>query len=131
MASMGQLMAGIAHEINNPVNFISIGIEGLDKNFMVYKRVLEAYEALEAKDNLSEKLAHIEEIKADNEFGDVKIHVSDLMSDIKLGADRTADIVKSLRNFSRADSEGLKQANIHELLDNTATIIRNQCVISY
>ncbi len=126
MASLGQLTAGIAHEINNPVNFITIGIMGLEKNFDVYKKVMSVYESITTNDDIEAILLQVQEIKKEYEFDEVKAYVEQLMADIKLGAEKTAEIVKGLRNFSRIDEAVQKNAFIHECLESTLTIINNK-----
>ena len=126
MASLGQLTAGIAHEINNPINFISIGITGLKKNFESFLKVVEKYEAIECEENIHEKLAEIKELKKETRYGEVKEFILGLMDDIRLGADRTSEIIKGLRSFSRLNEAEQKDANIHEGLDATLVLLRSK-----
>ncbi|HBH23189.1 MAG TPA: hypothetical protein DDY13_07165 [Cytophagales bacterium] len=126
MASLGQLTAGIAHEINNPVNFISIGLLGLEKNFEIYKKIFKAYEDLDTSRDFKKQLDEINKIKEEYEFGEVRQYVENLIQDVRMGADRTAEIIKGLRNFSRIDEAIQKNANIHDCIDNTITIVKNQ-----
>jgi signal transduction histidine kinase len=126
MASLGQLTAGIAHEINNPVNFISIGITGLEKNFKSFMKVIEKYESIAADSNVSDVLKEIESLKQSIEYGEVKGFIQGLMGDIKLGADRAAEIVQGLRAFSRLNEAEYKAADIHEGLDATLVLLRTR-----
>ncbi len=125
MASLGQLTAGIAHEINNPINFVYAGIGSLKTNIQDLIEVLENYEEVDAQ-NVEEKLKEIMELKEDMEFEEVLEEVNELTESIKRGAERTAEIVKGLRTFSRLDEDDIKMADMHENLDATLSILRNQ-----
>jgi signal transduction histidine kinase len=125
MASLGQLTAGIAHEINNPINFISIGIKGLEKNFKSFMKVIDKYESI-SENNVEQVIQDIESIKKDIQYGEVKGFIMGLMDDIKLGADRAAEIIQGLRSFSRLNEAEYKAADIHEGLDATLVLLRTK-----
>jgi signal transduction histidine kinase len=126
MASLGQLTAGVAHEINNPINFVSAGIDSLAANYDDLSILLEKYTALNpAQDNTS-LLEEVERLKKDLELDYLLEEFPQLLNSIKSGASRTTEIVKSLRNFTRLDEESLKLADIHEGLDSTLVILKSQ-----
>jgi len=124
MASLGQLTAGIAHEINNPINFVSAGVKNLIRNFEEAKEVMDTYlnpdaDTDEVAQQLSEKRRRQQILEI---FEDSAI----LFKSIQNGVDRTISIVKSLRNFSRLDEGEVKAVDLHEGLDSTLEILQNQ-----
>jgi signal transduction histidine kinase len=125
MASLGQLVAGIAHEINNPVNFISAGVESLSTNLDEIKQVLDIYHKINSE-NVSEKLEEIEELKEKVEYKEAIREINKLIESIKNGTNRTTEIVRGLRTFSRLDEDILKMADIHEGLDSTLILLHNK-----
>ena len=125
MAGLGQLTAGIAHEINNPINFVSANIKPLRRDFADIKEVLEKYGEIEGKESVEDKLEEIKELIEDIDLDYVLGEVDELLDDIANGASRTAEIVKELRDFSRLDEDNVKKANLEEGLDSTLSILRN------
>ena len=125
MASLGQLVAGIAHEINNPVNFISAGVDSLNANLEEIVQVLDVYHSITPK-NVETKLKEIEELKDKIEYKEAIGEIDKLISSIKNGTKRTTDIVKGLRTFSRMDDDIVNTADIHEGLDSTLILLHNR-----
>ncbi|MBN2523587.1 MAG: GHKL domain-containing protein [Bacteroidales bacterium] len=125
MASLGQLVAGIAHEINNPVNFISAGVESLSMNLEEIGQVLERYNRITAS-NVKEKLKEINELKQNIEYKEAIREINKLIDSIKNGVNRTTEIVKGLRTFSRLDEDVLKTTDIHEGINSTLILLHNK-----
>lgn len=125
MASLGQLVAGIAHEINNPVNFISAGVDSLSTNLEEIRQVLDIYHKVTSA-NVKEKLKEIEELKVKVEYKEAIREINKLIESIKNGTNRTTEIVRGLRTFSRLDEDILKMADIHEGLDSTLILLHNK-----
>ena len=125
MASIGQLVAGIAHEINNPVTFISAGVDSLNANLQEVKQVLDIYHTINP-DNAEEKLKEIEKLKEEIEYQETVSEIDKLIDSVRTGSERTAEIVKGLRTFSRLDEDVLKSADIHEGLDSSLILLRNK-----
>jgi signal transduction histidine kinase len=121
MVGLSQLVAGIAHEINNPVNFIHGNLNHL-RNY--YREILSLIELCQ---QYKEKLPPTIQAYADSI--DVDFMASDipkLINSMQMGTTRVAEIVLSLRNFSRLDEAEIKQVDIHEGLDSTLMILQSQ-----
>ena len=124
MASLGQLTAGIAHEINNPINFVSVGVKNLMRNFEEAKQVMDAYlNPNAAPDQVAQQIAEKQRRQQILEVFEDSEH---LFKSIQNGVERTISIVKSLRNFSRLDEGDLKYVDLHEGLDSTLEILQSQ-----
>ena len=121
MASLGQLVAGIAHEINNPVNFISANITPLKNYIGNLKQFILDYTQMNPLD--AARQAEIERLKHALDFDFLMADLDDLIQDIAAGAGRIKQIVQDLRNFSRLDEAELKTINLHESLDATLNLL--------
>ena len=125
MASLGQLSAGIAHEINNPITFISSGVEALNQNIDEILLVTKKYDEI-TSENVSEKLSEVRKLKSEVFYEELIEETADLLKAVESGAKRTAEIVKGLRIFSRLDKDVLHIADVHELLEATLIILKDQ-----
>ena len=125
MAGLGQLTAGIAHEINNPINFINSNIPPLRRNLQDMVEVLGDFRSMKENTGGSELKAVNE--KCDKLGLDESIAELDgMIASIDEGARRTAEIVKGLRNFSRLDEDAVKKADINEGIRSTIGLLSPQ-----
>jgi len=127
MASIGVLTAGIAHEINNPVNFIYTGVNSLEKDFEDIDTVLREFKKLTPETiNLNEEIKKIQKLKNKYYFNDAYSAIKETIKDIKIGAERTVEIIKSLRKFSSGSSGEWILANVHEGIDSSLLLLKNK-----
>ncbi|MFK8182127.1 MAG: sensor histidine kinase [Phormidesmis sp.] len=117
MSSLGQLVAGIAHEINNPVNFIHGNLQYAESYFKDLLEIIALYQAQGNDNELIREKA--QEIELDFLAEDVV----KMMKSMQMGTERIREIVLSLRNFSRLDESDLKTVDLHEGLDSTLLIL--------
>ncbi|MBC7485221.1 MAG: GHKL domain-containing protein [Cytophagaceae bacterium] len=125
MASLGQLTAGIAHEINNPINFVSANIKPLQMDIEDIIEVINKYEKITGVEELEVKLKEIEAYKKQIDLDYTKAEIKTLLAGIEDGARRTAEIVTGLKTFSRLDESDVKTANINDGIESTLTMIRS------
>ncbi len=125
MSSLGQLTAGIAHEINNPINFVSSNIPPLKQDIADLTTIIEKYEELKSATNINEKLNEIETLKQELDYEFLKTELNTIINGIDNGAKRTAEIVKGLKSFSRLDENDLMLADINEGITSTLAILKS------
>ena len=118
MSSLGQMVAGIAHEINNPVNFIKGNI-GYGFNYA--QDLIDLVELYQ--ENYPQPISEIEEKIEDINLDFIKDDFLDLLNSMKVGVNRIKDIVRSLGVFSHLDKAEIKPVNLHEGIDGTLMIL--------
>ncbi|MGD1899818.1 MAG: response regulator [Phormidesmis sp.] len=121
MSSLGQMMAGIAHEINNPVNFIYGNLKPAEDYFKDLIGLVEHYQTCYPSPDKTLQ-EHIETLDLDFLTEDA----FKLLESLKIGADRIREIVLSLRNFSRLDESEVKAMNLQEGIDSTLLILQSK-----
>ena len=121
MSSLGQLVAGIAHEINNPVNFIYGNLIHTQDYIESLLDLIDSYQTdyPQPSDEIIEKIDEI-----DLEF--IRSDLPQVIGSMKMGAERIEKIVSSLRTFSRLDESAMKEINIHDGLESTLMILQNR-----
>lgn len=131
MAGLGQMAAGIAHEINNPVGFLMSNLGTLNeyvdtfKNFFdCYDQLMGAIQAQNAND-IEQHIERLNELKTEEDLDFVLEDIKQLVKESVEGAERVMDIVLGLRNFARLDEAEIKEMDIHEGIESTLKVIWN------
>jgi len=121
MASLGQLVAGIAHEINNPINFIHGNLEHAKQYIQELLHCVYLY-----REHCPDSIPQIQAHWQDSDLGFTLEDLPKMLQSMQLGTERIRDIVTSLRNFSRLDEADFKPVNIHEGIDSTLMILQHR-----
>jgi signal transduction histidine kinase len=121
MSSLGQMVAGIAHEINNPVNFIYGNLTHASSYIQDLLELIELYQ-----EQYPQPTPQIQDKAEDMELEFLKEDLSKLLVSMQVGAQRIRDIVQSLRVFSRLDESEVKDVDIHQGIDSTLMLLQNR-----
>jgi len=125
MASIGQLAAGIAHEINNPVGFVNSNLSTLQRYVTDIMRLLSAYEEKEAS-LVDEVVQEIRQLKKEIDADYLREDIGSLLTESLDGLDRVKRIVQDLKNFSHVDKKELELAKLENGLDSTLNVVWNE-----
>jgi signal transduction histidine kinase len=120
MASLGQLSAGIAHELNNPAGFIYGNMDILRDYLSELEKLFSAYNQIPLPEDTA---ALINSVKAGIHYDRLVGDLHSILADCREGAQRICDVVKNLRLFSRLDEAELKQINIHDGINSTIRLL--------
>ena len=126
IASVGVLTAGIAHELNNPINFMSGNVFPLQQDLKEIFSVLEKYEQVIEKNDLSNYFTEVDSLKEKMDFSYLIQEIYSLLKGIEEGASRSSEIIKGLRSFSRLDDEACQFYDIHEGIDSSLVLLQNK-----
>jgi PAS domain S-box-containing protein len=121
MSSLGQLVAGVAHEINNPVSFIHGNLIHVQDYAEHLIEIIQTYQQYVPSSH-----PEVEEVLEDLDFEFLQADMPKLLSSMRMGSNRIREIVSSLRNFSRLDEAESKTVNIHDGIDNTLMILNHR-----
>jgi signal transduction histidine kinase len=122
MASVGQLVAGVAHELNNPIGFVSSNVATLEEFVRRLRAIVEVYRAV--------PLPPAERERVDAQWTSLKVdyalkYLDSMITGIKEGADRTRKIVRDLRVFARSDDDVWQPVDLHEEIDSSLTLLNH------
>jgi signal transduction histidine kinase len=122
MASVGQLVAGVAHELNNPIGFVSSNVATLEEFVRRLRAILDVYRAV--------PLAAADRARVETEWASLKVdyalkYLDSMITGIKEGADRTRKIVRDLRVFARSDDDVWQPVDLHDEIDSSLTLLNH------
>ncbi len=120
MASLGQLAAGVAHEVNNPAGFIYSNLDLLREHVGRLQRCLYAYEEVLLPPDAA---ARVSAMKKEINYNDLVADLDSILSDCRLGAERIRDVVLNLRLFSRLDEAEFKRVDVNEGIEATIRLL--------
>lgn len=127
LASIGQLAAGVAHEINNPISFVFSNFGTLDDYLAALLRVLGEYQDAEPSITDPERRARIAQLRTQVELDYLVADVPVLMSESREGIERVRKIVQDLKDFSRVDGhQDWQWVDLHQGIDSTLNIVNNE-----
>lgn len=120
MASLGQLAAGVAHELNNPAGFILSNMTSLPDYLSRLERVLSLYAEISLPVEAVERL---NQVKSETDYDNILTDLNSIVLDSRNGSERIRDVVDNLRLFSRLDEAELKQVDLHEGIESSLRLL--------
>ena len=124
MNAMGKLVAGVAHELNNPIAFVYSNLFSLDKYVAEVFDTIRQYENAATLNGNQELIETIKQLREKNDLDYLEEDISDMTKESKVGIERVKTIVEDLRRFSRLDESDIKQVDLIENIRSTISIAR-------
>jgi len=121
MSSLGQLVAGIAHEVNNPINFIGGNLTHIQEYTHTLLKLIQAYQQ-----QIPAPPPDLLQLLEDSDLAYIEEDFPKLCASMRMGTERIREIVQSLRNFSRVDEAEVKAVDLHEGLESTLLILQHR-----
>ncbi|NJM96106.1 MAG: sensor histidine kinase [Phormidesmis sp. RL_2_1] len=121
MTSLGQMVAGIAHEINNPVNFIHANLKHVEASISEILDMVALYQT-----HYPQPVSEIEIASEEMDIDFIQSDLPNMLASMKMGTERIREIILGLRNFSRKDEAAYKAVNIHDGIDSTLLILQHR-----
>lgn len=126
MSSLGQLTAGIAHEINNPMNYARQSVVTIKRDVQDLKELIDMYDdVVSGESELKESFKEVSDFKEEIDLDYLNEEIDNAIDDVEDGIKRAVEIASELKTFSRIDQASLKKADIHEGLNSTLELMRS------
>ena len=125
MASLGQLTAGIAHEINNPINYVMSNVAPLKQDIADVLQILNTYDGISSSDEFDATKKKIDTLKSQINLEYVRTEINQLLDGIEDGAKRTAEIVRGMKDYSRIDKGEIKSIDLNESIESALVLLRS------